>query len=224
MLADTSLADTDDDKEEDVNDKEEEDVDDKEGDIDDKEEEIDDKEEENKGAVDNMPPKLKQAAVMPSKKTVKKELRVEKLATTVSKKLKISTPACKLFSMKMLDGYMVKPYCQKYTDFVEVDVHVAGVLKEHAYKVDLSTDGLRLIWRRAIPDYFFESKRIMDKLKGAYHPDESRVVAHDDVVQQIRKGGTENNGVHFAPEEDAMVIQLGVVCTGNAREGVFEES
>ncbi len=140
---------------------------------------------------------------------------MEKLATTVSKKLKISTPACKLFSMKTLDGYMVKPYCQKYTDFVEVDVHVAGVLKEHAYKVDLSTDGLRLIWRRAIPDYFFESKRMMDMLKGGYHPDKSHVVAHDNVVQRIRKGGTENNGVHFAPKEDAMVIQLDVVCTGN---------
>jgi hypothetical protein len=138
VLADTSLADTDDDEEEDVDDKEEEDVDDK-------EEDIYDNEEENEGAIDNMPPKLKQAAVMPSKKTVEKELGVEKLTTTVSKKLKISTPACKLVSMKTLDGYMVKPYCQKYTNFVEVDVHVAGVLKEHAYKVDLSTNGLRLI-------------------------------------------------------------------------------
>jgi hypothetical protein len=89
------------------------------------------------------------------------------------------------------------------------------MLKEHAYKVDLSTDGLRLIWRRTIPDYFFESKRMMDMMKGAYHPDESHVVAHDNVVQQIRKGGAENNGVHFAPEEDGMVIQLGVVCTSN---------
>jgi hypothetical protein len=53
------------------------------------------------------------------------------------------------------------------------------VLKEHAYKVDLSTDGLRLIWRCAIPDYFFESKQMMDKLKGAYHPNKWRVVAHD---------------------------------------------
>jgi hypothetical protein len=146
---------------------------------------------------------------------------VEKLTTTISKKLKISTQACKLFLMKTLDGYMVKPYCQKYTDFVEVDVHVAGVLKEHAYKVDLSMDGLSTIWRRAIPDYFFESKRMMDKFKGAYHPDKSRVVAHDNVVQQIRKGGTENNGVHFAPKEDGMVIQLGVVCTGNVRVKEF---
>ncbi len=146
---------------------------------------------------------------------------MEKLPTTVSKKLKISTPACKLFSMKTLDGYMVKPDCQKYTKFFEVDVHVAGVLKEHAYKVDLSTDGLRLIWRHAIPEYFFESKRMMDMLKGAYHPDKLRVVAHDNVVQQIRKGGTENNGVHFVPEEDVMVIQLGDVCTGNVRVKEF---
>ncbi len=206
MLADTSLADTDDVEEEDVNDEEEEDIDNEEKDADNEEEEVDDDKEENKGAIDNMPPKLKQAAVTPSKKTVKKELGVEKLTTTVFKKLKISTPACKLFSMKTLDGYMVKPYCQRYTNFVEVDVHVAGVLKEHAYKVDLSTDGLRLIWRGAIPDKFFESKRMMDMLNGAYHPNELHVVAHDNVVQQVRKEGMENNGVHFAPKEDAMVI------------------
>jgi hypothetical protein len=76
-----------------------------------------------------MPPKLKPAAATPPKMTVKKEPGVEKLATIISKKLKISTLAFKPFSMKTIDGYMVKPYCQNYTDFVEVDVHVAGVLK-----------------------------------------------------------------------------------------------
>ncbi len=60
-------------------------------------------------------------------------------------------------------------------------------------------------------------------LKGAYHLDKLRVVAHDNVVQQIWKGGTKNNGVHFAPKEDAMVIQLGVVCTGNVRLKEFLE-
>ena len=54
-----------------------------------------------------------------------------------------------------------------------------------------------------------------------YHPDESFVIAHYDVVQEIRKGRTENNGVHFAPEADAMVIQLGVVCTGTVRVKEF---
>jgi hypothetical protein len=124
VLADTLLTDTDNNKEEDIDNKEEEEVDDEEEDIDDEEEEINDDKEENEGTIDNMPPKLKQAAVTPSKKTVKKELGVEKFATTVSKKLKISTPGCKLFLMKMLDGYMVTPYCQKYTGFVKVDVHV----------------------------------------------------------------------------------------------------
>jgi hypothetical protein len=128
MDADTLFADTDINKEEGVDNKEEENIDNKKEDVDDKEEEVDEDKEENKGAIDNMPPKLKQAAVTPSKKTVKKELGVEKLATAISKKLNISTPVCKLFSMKMLDEYMVKPYCQKYNDFVEVDVHIAGVL------------------------------------------------------------------------------------------------
>jgi hypothetical protein len=118
VLVDTLLADTDDNKEEDLNNEVEEDIDNEEENVDDEEEEVNDDKEENKGAIDNMPSKLKQVAVTPSKKTVKKELGVEKLTTTISKKLKISTPACKLFSMKMLDGYMVKPYCQKYTNFV----------------------------------------------------------------------------------------------------------
>jgi hypothetical protein len=130
VLADTLFADTDDNKEEDVDDKEEEDIDDKEEDVSDKEEDIGNK----KGdeyTINNMLPKLKPAAATPPKMTIKKEPGVEKLATFVSKKVKISTPAFKPFSMKMLDGYMVKPYCQKYTDFIKVDVHVAGVLKEH---------------------------------------------------------------------------------------------
>ncbi len=73
MLADTLLADTDNNEEEDVGNKEEEDIDNEEEDVDNKEEdEADDDEEEDKGRIDNMPPKLKRAAVTPSKKRVKK--------------------------------------------------------------------------------------------------------------------------------------------------------
>jgi hypothetical protein len=49
--------------------------------------------------------------------------------------------------------------------------------------VDLSTDGLSMIWRCAIPDYFFESKRMTDMLKGVYCLDKLHVIAHDKVVQ-----------------------------------------
>jgi hypothetical protein len=135
------LADMDEDKEEDVENKKEEDIDDEEEDVDDIEKDVNDDKKGDEDAINNMPPKLKPAAAMSPKKTAKKEPRVEKLATIVSKKLKISTPAFKPFSMNTLDEYRVKPYYQKYTNFVEVNVHVAGVLKEHAYKLELSTDG-----------------------------------------------------------------------------------
>jgi hypothetical protein len=80
---------------------------------------------------------------------------------------------------------------------------------------------LSMIWRGAIPNYFFESKQMMDMWKGAYLPDELCVIAHDNVVQLIGKGEAENNGVHFAPEEVAMMIQLGVVCTSTVRVKEF---
>ena len=91
-----------------------------------------------------MPSKLKPPAAVPApkKKSPRKEPGVENITAAVSKKLKI-TP--KQNSMVTLDGYIVKRFCQKFTDHVEVDIHVAGVLKEHSYKVELSTDGLTLI-------------------------------------------------------------------------------
>ena len=62
---------------------------------------------------------------------------------------------------------------------------------------------------------------MITQLGWGYHPEKSCVIAHDDVVQKIWKGGTESNGVHFAPEVDVMVIQLGVVCTGTVQVKEF---
>jgi hypothetical protein len=36
-------------------------------------------------------------------------------------------------------------------------------------------------------------------------------------ITLCRTGGTESKGLHFTAEEDAMIVQLGVVCTGNVR-------
>ena len=82
---------------------------------------------------------------------------------------------------------------------------------------ELSADGMSLKWRIAIPDYFFESKRIMIMLGKEYRHNSTRVIAHDNVVQQIRKGGTENQGLHFASEEQAQIVMIDVRCTGNLR-------
>ena len=93
---------------------------------DDVEDNINDK--ENSDNEKTMPPKLKPSAAVPApnKKSPRKEPGVENITAAVSKKLKI---APKPYSMVTLDGYMVKLYCQKFTDHVEVDIHVAGVLK-----------------------------------------------------------------------------------------------
>jgi hypothetical protein len=86
------LADMANNEEEDIDNKEEENIDNKEDNIDNKEEDVEDDVEENKDAVNNMHQKLKQAAATTPKKTIKKELGMEKLASNISKKLKISTP------------------------------------------------------------------------------------------------------------------------------------
>jgi hypothetical protein len=99
-----------------------------------------------------MAPKLKQASMLPTKAT-KKEPGVEKLTSAISKMLKITTPPFKPYFMKTLDGYMVKPYTQKFVDYVEVNIHIAGLLPEHVFKAKLSEDGMSLIWRRAIPEF-----------------------------------------------------------------------
>ena len=145
-----------------------------------------------------MPPKLKPVAPQPPKKGKRKEPQVEKLTSAVSKKLNITAPPppppAKPYSMTTLDGYIVKPYTHRFIDFVEVDIHVAGLLPEHAYKVDLCENGTSLIWRRATPEYFFESKRMVNMLKNSYHPNDLRVIAHDNIVQKIRAGGRRTRG------------------------------
>ncbi len=54
-------------------------------------------------------------------------------------------------------------------------------------------------------------------LGDAYHHSDSRVIAHDNVVEQVRKGGTENQGLHFASESEAQIVPFDVRCTGNPR-------
>ena len=55
---------------------------------------------------------------------------------------------------------------------------VNGVLPEHGYRAEFSADGKSLKWKRAIPDYFFESKRMMIMLGKEYHHNDTRVIAH----------------------------------------------
>ena len=104
-----------------------------------------------------------------------------------------------------------------YSGRKDVDIFVNGVLPPDGYKAELSEDGMSLKWRKGIPDYFLESKLMMTMLGKEYHHNNTHVIAHGNVVQQIRRGGTENQGLHFAGDKQAQIIQLNFRCTGNPR-------
>ena len=170
---------------------------------DDKEEEGSDNEEDNNTdkEEDNeedsntiMPPKLSKASLKSAKK------------------LKAAEPS-QPYSVLTLDGCMVKRYARGSNDWVVVEIYIPGVIEENAYTTELSEDGKNLFFKRAIPAYFLENKRLKKMLGNAYHIHDSRVIAHDNVVQQVRKRETENNGLIFAAA--AQIIPLEAVCTGS---------
>ena len=157
-----------------------------------------------------MPPKLSKVA-LPLKKAAKKESGVKQI-TESAKKLKIAEPS-QPYSVLTLDGCMVKRYARGSNDWVVVEIYIPGVIEENAYTTELSEDGKNLFFKRAIPAYFLENKRLKKMLGNAYHIHDSRVIAHDNVVQQVRKRETENNGLIFAAA--AQIIPLDAVCTGS---------
>ncbi len=64
----------------------------------------------------------------------------------------------KPYSLSIADAYMVKYSTHKSVDYAEVEFFVSGHLPEHWYQVKLSPDGMAMIWKRALPDYFCEVK------------------------------------------------------------------
>mgnify|MGYP006178555125 CR=1 FL=1 len=79
------------------------------------------------------------------------------------------TEPAKPFSLSVKDAYIIKSYTHKFVDYVEVEFYVPGCLTENGYKAELSADGMAIVWKRAIPDYFCESRRMakmMGKMKG----------------------------------------------------------
>ena len=159
-----------------------------------------------------MPPKLKKTPPPKAKKG--DDAEVDKV-TAATSKLKVTT-LNKPYSLSIItDAYMVKYYTHKFVDYAEVEFFVPGYLTQFGYQVKLSPDGMAIIWKRAIPDYFCEVKRMRAMLGHAYHANETRFIEHYNVVQQIRSGGTETQGAHFLSDEEAQRVPLRVCCTGN---------
>jgi len=205
-----------------VNNNDDDDDDDNNDNEDEEEEEEDDDNDHNNNNNDNddnniMAPKVKSPPKPKSPaKTPRKQVDADDTLVSSVKKLKITGPMVP-YSVTTSDVFIVKDYTHKFKDYCEVDIFVNGVLPPDGYKAELSEDGMSLKWRKGIPDYFYETKRMMTMLGKEYHPNDTRVIAHDNVVQQIRRGGTENQGLHFAGDEQAQIMQLNFRCTGNPR-------
>ena len=116
----------------------------------------DDSEEDNEEDTNKMPPKIK--TKIPSKTKKGDDAELNKV-TAATSKLKVTVPN-KPFSLSIMDAYMVKYYTHKFVDYAEVEFFVPGNLPLHGYQVKLSSDGMAMIWKRAIPDYFCEAKRM----------------------------------------------------------------
>ena len=105
------------------------------------------------------PPKPKSPAKAPQKQD---DAEVDTLISSVTKKLKIAGPMP--YSLIADDVFMVKEYTHKFKDYCEVNMFYNSLLPQDGYKAELSEDGMSLKWRKGIPDYFFESKRMMTML------------------------------------------------------------
>ena len=55
---------------------------------------------------------------------------------------------------------MVMRYARGSNDWVVVKIYIPGVIAENAYTTELSEDGKNLFFKRAVPAYFLENKRL----------------------------------------------------------------
>ena len=115
------------------------------------------------------------------------------------------------FSFDIKDPWMTKHYVKGNVNYAEVDIFVGAVFPEEYYLVSLTEDGLAMRYRKATPEMFGKIGRLESAMGRKWHEDDSRVVAHDDVVQIIRR---KNKPVHLMNwgNNDCLLIPLPFKC------------
>ena len=76
-------------------------------------------------------------------------------------------------------------YNEGGTDFAEVAMHVNGVLPKGACRMRLAEDGMSVTWQRSILQVCFAKEHLRAIMKTDYNPSHNRVVAYDNVAQQM---------------------------------------
>ena len=91
----------------------------------------------------------------------------------------------KPFHLNVHDGGIVAYYNEGGTDFAEVAMHVNGVLPKGACRMRLADDGMSVTWQRSILQVCFAKEHLRAIMKADYNPSHNRVVAYDNVAQQM---------------------------------------
>ena len=91
----------------------------------------------------------------------------------------------KPFHLDVHDGGIVAYYNEGGTDFAEVAMHVNGVLPKGACRMRLAEDGMSVTWQRSILQVCFAKEHLRAIMKTDYNPSHNRVVAYDNVAQQM---------------------------------------
>lgn len=175
------------------------------------EDSIDADTEELEDEEDVMPPSAKKK---PAKKTAPTVSEVDDdLAKTVGQ----VTIRDKPYSFDRVDPWFTKQYCKKNINYAEVDFFVGGVQPEGFFQVDLVEDGNSLRYQKATPDMFGETSRLKKAQKSKWHSDDTRVVAHDNTVQMVRKNDKPKQKMNWG-KCDAEVVPLPFRCRGKIKK------
>ena len=93
------------------------------------------------------------------------------------------------FAHKQCDVVRVVYYTRNLTDVAEVTITVNGFADPAAYKIDLVSKGSALIFRRALPETFFDKLPInhqqLSKPERKKTKNDSRVIAHRNLTSNI---------------------------------------
>ena len=91
----------------------------------------------------------------------------------------------KPFHLDVHNGGIVAYYNEGGADFAEVAMHVNNVLPKGACRICLANDGMLVTWQRSILQVCFAKEHLRAIMKTGYNPSHNRVVAYDNVAQQM---------------------------------------
>lgn len=91
------------------------------------------------------------------------------------------------FLLDAHDGYVVAYYTEDGLNYAEVEVIVNGVLPANGYRFEVRPDGMAVTWMRSFHRVCFSKDHLQATMGSSYSLSNSRVVAYDNVTEEMKK-------------------------------------